>query len=73
MTEKVFSVVGMHCSSCVELIRDEVGDLEGVDSVSVDLAGGAATVTYDPDQTDDAAIVAAIKAAGYETAPAATD
>lgn len=70
MIERRFTVKGMHCQSCVGLVADEVGELEGVESVDVDLAGGTATVRFDPDVVGDAAIVAAIREAGYEAAAA---
>ena len=69
MSEREFAVSGMHCQSCVALVSDEVGDLPGVESVEVDLAAAKATVRYDPTLVDEAAIVAAVRAAGYEAEP----
>jgi copper ion binding protein len=64
--EREYAVAGMHCESCVALVTEEVGDVDGVEAVSVDLAGGRATVRFDPARVDDARIVEAIRAAGYE-------
>jgi P-type Cu+ transporter len=69
MIERVFDVSGMHCQSCVGLIRDEVSEVAGVASVSVDLAAGTAIVRFDPSLAGDAEIVAAVEAAGYTASP----
>jgi copper ion binding protein len=58
----VYSVSGMTCQHCVEAITSEIGQVDGVDSVVVDLA--AKTVTVDGD-ADDGAVRAAIDEAGY--------
>ncbi|CEP16348.1 hypothetical protein [Parasitella parasitica] len=41
-------VQGMTCQSCVRAITNVVSELDGVDSVQVDLQAAAATITYDP-------------------------
>ena len=69
MIEREYAVTGMHCASCVALVTDEIGELEGVASVDVALAEGRARVRFDDRLVDDAAVVAAICAAGYEAAP----
>jgi copper ion binding protein len=61
----VYSVTGMSCQHCVDAITEEVGSVDGVDSVSVDL--GANTVTVEG-SADDAAVRAAIDEAGYAVA-----
>jgi copper ion binding protein len=66
MVERDFAVSGMHCGACVALITEEVSEVPGVDSVTVDLAAGRATVRYDPAQVTDESIVRAIRDAGYE-------
>jgi copper chaperone CopZ len=45
MTETVYRVKGMTCGHCVNAVSEEVGKLEGVTGVRVDLATGAVTVT----------------------------
>ena len=67
------SVQGMDCQSCASHIQAAVGKLAGVQEVRVLVSAERATVTYDPQQTDTAAITAAIKGAGYTVpeAPAA--
>ncbi|WP_205706232.1 heavy-metal-associated domain-containing protein [Kineococcus indalonis] len=60
----------MTCQHCVNAVRTEVGALEGVSSVDVDLVpGGTSTVTVTTSAPlDDAAVTAAVDEAGYEVA-----
>jgi len=59
------TVLGMTCSHCVAAVTEEVGGIEGVTAVAVDLASGLVTVTADG-PLDEAAFAAAIDEAGYE-------
>ena len=47
MTEKIYTVAGMTCEHCVSAVSSEVGRVEGVEKVGVDLASGQVTVTGD--------------------------
>lgn len=58
-----YRVPGMSCEHCVRAVREEVGAVAGVREVDVDLATKA--VLVHGDAPDDAAIRAAIEAAGY--------
>ena len=58
-------VVGMSCDHCVNAVKSEVGAVEGVTAVEVDLAGGLVTVTS-ATELDDTAFAAAIDEAGFE-------
>jgi copper ion binding protein len=60
------TVAGMTCSHCVASVREEVGEVEGVAAVDVELASGRLTVTGDG--IDEAAIRGAVAEAGYEVA-----
>jgi copper chaperone len=62
----VYSVPGVHCAHCKRAVRDEVSTVSGVTAVDVDLE--RKLVTVDAETLDDAAIRAAIEAAGYEAA-----
>ena len=62
------SVAGMTCDSCVQGITYEVGRIEGVRSVVVDLEAGRATVVFTEGAIEPAAIEAAIDKMGYEAA-----
>ncbi|MBJ7521247.1 MAG: heavy-metal-associated domain-containing protein [Solirubrobacteraceae bacterium] len=59
-----YTVTGMTCGHCVSSVREEVGEIAGVDTVDVDLASGRLTVTGD-DVSDDA-VRRAVADAGYE-------
>lgn len=61
-----FPVTGMTCSSCVNRITRHLRSVDGVDRVTVDLRTETATVVRDPDRARDAALEAAVRAAGYE-------
>jgi copper chaperone len=60
-----YQVPDISCDHCKNAIEGEVGTLDGVDSVTVDVE--ARRVTVDGDVTDEA-IRAAIEEAGYEIA-----
>jgi copper chaperone CopZ len=61
-TERTFTVEGMTCAHCELSVREEVEELEGVESAQVDRATGRLTVRGD---ADDAAVRGAVAAAGY--------
>jgi len=67
MSSATYAVTGMTCEHCVRAVAEEVGRVEGVAEVTVDLAGGAVTVTG-PDPVDEAAVAAAVEEAGYRLA-----
>jgi copper ion binding protein len=69
MIERAFRVDGMHCGACVGLIEDEVGEVAGVEAVTVDLDAGTAHIRYDPDTVDEARLIEAIREAGYSATP----
>jgi copper chaperone len=64
----IYRVDGMSCEHCVVAVTGEVGDVAGVQSVDVDLAGKVVTVSGAA--IDDAAVIAAIDEAGYDAVPA---
>jgi Cu+-exporting ATPase len=66
MENRVLSIRGMTCAACAGRIERVVKKLEGVESVSVNLATEKATVAYQPQQVRLAAIRGAIEKAGYE-------
>ncbi len=64
MTEsKVFTVTGMTCGHCVSAVTEEVGKVNGVTGVDVQLDDGRVAVTGDG--VDDAEVRAAVDEAGY--------
>ena len=63
-TARTYTVTGMTCGHCVNAVTNEVGKLEGVSAVDVDLSSGRVTVESDA-PLDDAAVAAAVDEAGY--------
>jgi len=69
MTETLtYRVDGMSCNHCVVAVSGEVGRVDGVQSVDVDL--DTKLVRVDGAGVDRAAVVAAIDEAGYDAEPA---
>lgn len=66
--ERTYVVSGMTCSHCVASVREEVGELPGVEVLDVDLATGRLVVTGEAADSQDA-IRSAVEAAGYTVAP----
>ena len=66
-TSRTYQVVGMTCGHCVAAVEREVGAIEGVTDVTVDLATGAVVVASTSPIADDD-MTAAIDEAGYELA-----
>ncbi|MEV6825984.1 heavy-metal-associated domain-containing protein [Amycolatopsis sp. NPDC051102] len=67
MTTSSYTVTGMTCSHCVASVSEEVGAIDGVSAVAVDLSSGAVTVTSDR-PVDDARVRVAVEEAGYTLA-----
>ena len=58
-----YDVQGMTCDHCVRAVTEEIGAVDGVESVDVSLEQGAAVVTG---AADPEAVRAAVAEAGYE-------
>jgi copper ion binding protein len=67
MTETSYIVTGMTCEHCVKSVTEEVGKIDGVESVAVDLPTGAVTVVSASVLSEDA-VRAAVDEAGYQVA-----
>ena len=65
-----YDVVGMTCAHCVSAVQEELGTIDGVTEVAVDLVvDGASRVTVSSEQApDEAAVRAAVDEAGYALA-----
>jgi copper chaperone CopZ len=59
-----YAVGGMSCEHCALSVREEVGEVDGVDAVEVELTSGRLSVRGT--SLDDAAIRAAVTEAGYQ-------
>ena len=64
-TTTTINVDGMTCGHCVAAVTSELGKLDGVLGVDVDLSGGAVRITSDA-PLDPEVVNAAIDEAGYE-------
>ncbi|MEV6277902.1 copper ion binding protein [Nocardia sp. NPDC051832] len=67
MATTTYTVKGMTCEHCVGAVKSEIGKIDGVTSVDVDLASGAVRVGSSAPVAD-ADIAAAVDEAGYEVA-----
>ncbi len=65
METQTLTVTGMTCEHCVRSVQEEVGAIQGVQRVEVDLSTGAVAVHSDR-PVEDAEIEAAVREAGYE-------
>ena len=63
------AIEGMTCESCVNAITHELGRLEGVRTVKVDLEAEKAVVTFTEDAVALADIEQTIETIGYEAEP----
>jgi len=68
MSTAEYTVTGMTCGHCVASVKEEVGALDGVSDVAVDLQSGRLTVTSAA-PLPDSAVTAAVEEAGYTAQP----
>ncbi|MBW1640634.1 heavy-metal-associated domain-containing protein [Microbacterium resistens] len=64
MTSTEYQVTGMTCGHCELSIREEVGEIAGVEDIQVSAQTGRLVVTS-AEEIDDAQILAAVADAGY--------
>ena len=65
MANATYEVTGMTCDHCVNAVKGELSQLEGVDAVEVELDSGKVSVTSaQPLETD--TIREAVERAGYQ-------
>lgn len=64
MTEIEYRVTGMTCGHCEMSVREEVGEVPGVEGIDVSAQTGRLVVTGTA-EIDDARILAAVEEAGY--------
>ncbi|GAA0911969.1 heavy metal-associated domain-containing protein [Nonomuraea longicatena] len=67
MSTSAFTVTGMTCNGCANKVKGELGKVEGVSGVEVELATGRVTVTSQ--DVEDARIIDAVEELGYEAVP----
>ncbi len=66
MTSIQARIKGMHCAACSGRIERVVGGMDGVESVSVNLAAETMDLAYDPDVASTDEIAERIKELGFE-------
>jgi len=67
MADTTYTVSGMTCQHCVASVTEEIGEIDGVQAVDVDLDSGRVTVTSEAPVSDEA-VRAAVTEAGYQLA-----
>ncbi|MGI5223106.1 heavy-metal-associated domain-containing protein [Nocardia sp. CA-290969] len=67
MSTSTYTVTGMTCGHCVQAVQTEIGKIDGVTGVDVDLASGRVVVESGGDIAA-SDIAAAVDEAGYELA-----
>ncbi len=69
LAESSLQLGGMHCAACSGLIEQALQGVDGVRSVRVSAAAERATVCWDPAVTRPAALIEAVRQAGYDAVP----
>ncbi|MFC9788204.1 heavy-metal-associated domain-containing protein [Rhodococcus sp. NPDC127528] len=64
-----YTVTGMTCGHCASSVREEVGKIDGITAIDVDVPSGRLTITSTAPLVD-AAVIEAVDEAGYRAAPA---
>ncbi len=67
--EGSFSIEGVRCGACVWLVERRLGQLDGVQEVSLNVATGRVFVRWDPVLCRPSTILRALRAIGYSAAP----
>ncbi|MQA10560.1 MAG: copper ion binding protein [Pseudonocardiaceae bacterium] len=69
MAETTYTVTGMTCEHCVRSVTEEVGKLDGVSDVAVELSSGTVTITSAAPVRDED-VREAVEEAGYTVSAA---
>jgi len=57
---------GMHCKSCEQLLKQSLGEIQGVNKVSASYESGEVFVGFDKDKITEEDLMELIKMQGYE-------
>ena len=66
-------ITGMTCANCVATVERNLNKVDGVSFASVNLASERATVSFDPEKTNQQALVERVRRAGYDIAVGEAD
>ena len=69
VAESSLQLSGLHCAACAGLIEAALWTVPGVVDAQVHAAASRATVRWQPARTQVSALVAAVRAAGYDALP----
>lgn len=67
--KQTYTVKWMHCTSCSQIISNQVGKLDGVDTCEVNFATSQAVLEYDPDKQSLASMNSSLADFGYTLHP----
>ncbi|MGH8273590.1 MAG: heavy-metal-associated domain-containing protein [Gammaproteobacteria bacterium] len=65
METVTFTIKGMHCQGCAQIIESVLARLEGVQTCSVSYRNGSAQVLFDPVRVRRESLARAVEKAGY--------
>ena len=65
MKQKIFTVKGMHCSSCELILKERLEETEGINKAEVSHEVEVANVEFDESKISEDAIKKIIKKEGY--------
>ena len=63
----VFTISGMHCTSCAMNIDFELEDVDGITEAKTHYAKQISEVTFDQNKVNEEQIITVIKKLGYDT------
>lgn len=66
MENTTLQVKGMSCGHCVKAVEGSVGELNGVETVNVDLGTGSVSITFNPELVTLEKIKETIDDQGYD-------
>jgi len=69
LAESSLLLSGLHCAACAGIIEGALRGVAGVQDAHVAAASQLATVRWDPQATRPSALIAAVRAAGYDAVP----
>ena len=70
LVRTVLTVQGMVCTSCVDTIEGNIGEMAGVNEIRVSLHEKTARITYNPKVTSPEKLCEAIEELGFDATPA---
>ncbi len=62
---KTYSVKGIHCGACIEMIKKELNKLDGIEQIQADFDRREVTLTVS-DKYNEAAAFEAVSELGYQ-------